>query len=264
MIPLFDSNAHPTLNGTWLDNQGSNTFSALAAQLEPNRFQGACAVGLANKDDYSHETFIKACQGYPELIPIAGFDPLGTEIKKEINKLCQLGFNGIKIHPRFSCVSLEKHREQIAEVFRCAAEKELVVFLCTYYPSVIKEFPEKDPFYSLVSILKIAPETKVVLLHGGDVNLLRYAELVRFNQNLLLDLSYTLFKYQGSSLDLDIQYLFRTLDQKLCIGTDWPEYNLADLRQRFEFFAQDISDEKRENIGFRNILKLLGKDIGPD
>ena len=62
----------------------------------------------------------------------------------------------------------------------------------------------------------------MVLLHGGDVQLLRYAELVRFNANLILDLSLTIMKYAGSSLDADLSFLFREFDRRICIGSDHP------------------------------------------
>jgi len=83
-------------------------------------------------------------------------------------------------------------------------------------------------------------------------------ELVRFNNNLLLDLSMTIMKYEGSSIDLDIQYLFKHFDKRICIGTDHPEYSPKELEKRFIYFSKDISDEKKRNIAFLNISKFLG------
>src|SRR5205085_2428141 len=99
--------------------------------------------------------------------------------------------------------------------------------------SPVSNYPEKDPLYSLVSILKQVPEARVVLLHGGDVRLLQYSELVRFNPSLLLDLSQTLMKYPGSSIDMDLRFLFQSFDRRICIGSDFPEYSLRDVKGRF-------------------------------
>jgi predicted TIM-barrel fold metal-dependent hydrolase len=121
----------------------------------------------------------------------------------------------------------------------------------------IEDYPLSDPLYSLVRLLKRCPNARVVLVHGGDVRLLEYAELVRFNQNLLLDLSLTIMKYRGSSLDTDIGFLFRQFDRRLCVGTDFPEYSPAALRARFDDFSRDLPAEKVENIAYRNLQTFL-------
>jgi predicted TIM-barrel fold metal-dependent hydrolase len=121
----------------------------------------------------------------------------------------------------------------------------------------IDRYPVADPFYSLVKVIKQAPDTRVVLVHGGDVEILKYAEIVRFNDNLLLDLSMTITKYQGSSLDSDIKFLFRNFDRRICIGTDHPEYSHKLLRERFEYFSEDVPVDKLENIAYRNLRKFL-------
>lgn len=88
---------------------------------------------------------------------------------------------------------------------------------------------------------------------------MRYAELVRFNPNLLLDLSMTICKYAGRSLDQDIGFLFRSFDRRICIGSDHPEWSHAALRARFDAFREGLSQEKRENVAYRNILGFLDR-----
>jgi predicted TIM-barrel fold metal-dependent hydrolase len=104
----------------------------------------------------------------------------------------------------------------------------------------------------------------MVLLHGGTVEMLRYAESIRTNPNVLLDLSYTLQRYEGSSLDQDISYLFRTFDRRICIGTDYPDYEPAQVRVRFEALANGLPRDKRENVGWKNIVKFLKIETLPD
>jgi len=85
---------------------------------------------------------------------------------------------------------------------------------------------------------------------------------VRFHKNLLLDLSFTIMKYEGSSIDLDIRFMFRNFDRRICIGTDHPEYSPAALEKRFSFFSQGLSEEKKQNIAYMNLTGFLGIDIG--
>lgn len=231
-------------------------FASLANDLKQAGYMGACAIGLDGIEGYSHREFIQQCQRYPNLVPIAGFNPAGEAPLEALHTLRGMGYRGIKIHPRFS--GLSKQLDTIGATLIAAGDADLTVFVCTYMHCSLSGYPLQDPFFSLVDQLRQAPKTRVVLVHGGDVNLMRYAELVRFNSNLLLDLSLTLMKYPGSSIDLDLTFLFRQFDRRICIGTDWPEYSPQQVRERFEFFARDLPEDRRHNIAFRNLLGFLG------
>lgn len=259
-IPIFDSLAHPTLTAQWLQKKTINaSFEALHEAMSVAHFKAACAIGMTGIEGYEHEAFLKQCRQYSNLIPIAGYKPTSTPfIKREIAEIAAMGFKGIKIHPRFSNLNLVGHEPLLVRTLQEAAKQNLVVFWCTYMHSHLKNYPSQDPFYDLVNILKQSLNTKVVLVHGGDVQILKYAELVRFNDNLLLDLSLTLQKYENSSVDADLQFLFQHFDRRICIGSDFPEYTLQHTRERFEHFAVGLSLEKQENIAWRNLSSFLG------
>ncbi len=258
MIPLIDSLAHPTLTNQWIDDKNRDaSFDKLIKDLQQANFIGACAVGLAGTENYSHENFIKACHPYKSLIPIAGFNPLtSANIANELDTIKALGYQGIKIHPRLS--KLDVTHPILETAFNEASKRHLPIFYCSYQHTKIQSYPSTDPFYGLINLLKKVPHAKVVIVHGGNVELLRYAELARFNHNLLLDLSLTIMKYAHSSIDNDIRFLFESFDTRICIGSDHPEYTHADLRTRFEYFADGINDDKAQNIGYQNIIKFLG------
>ena len=255
MIPILDSLAHPTLSGNWGRQPQVCTFRQLVTSIEDANFAGACAIGMAGVEGYSHEEFMVECRQYEKLIPIAGYDPATSAAHDELSRLKTLGYRGVKLHPRYSHVT--RSLDKLAKVFQAAGQLDLIVFYCTYLHGPLASYPKRDPLYDLVGLLEQAPDTKVILVHGGDVNLLRYAELVRFNENLLLDLSLTLMKYAGSSLDLDLKFLFSKFDRRICIGTDYPEYNHADVRLRFEQLSRELTEEKCENIAFRNLVTLF-------
>ncbi len=211
---------------------------------------------MANRTNYSHENYIQNCLKYKNLIPIAGVDP-NTLTDNELDKISLLGFKGIKIHPRFSNFKVSENSDRLIQIFNKASNKKLVVFYCTYAHCSLQSYPKRDPFYDLINILSFCPSAKVVLVHGGDVALMKYAELVRFNHNLLLDLSLTFMKYSGSSIDMDIHFLFRNFDRRICIGTDFPEYTLDAVLTKFNFMCEGLSSEKVENIAHKNILNFF-------
>lgn len=263
MIPLFDSLAHPTLSGNWLHPKYEQkaTFEQLAMAMTQAHYLKTCAIGMTGIEEYEHEPFIKKCQTYPNLVPIAGFDPTSfdttTDLEANLSYLKQLGYVGIKIHPRFSNIRPVQDKEALINCLQLADKQELIVFYCTYQHCGLANYPTADPFYDLVAVLQKAQDTKVILVHGGDVNVLRYAELVRFNSNLLLDLSLTMMKYRDSSIDADIRFLFQQFDRRICIGTDFPEYTHEAVRRRFHSFAEGLPIAKQENVAFGNLMDFL-------
>ena len=38
-------------------------------------------------------------------------------------------------------------------------------------------------------------------------------------------MSATIIRFKSSSISLDIKYLFETFDKRICLGTDFPEYD---------------------------------------
>jgi len=261
MIPIFDSLAHPTLSGTWTEKHPDAAFETLLEQMDQAGFPLACAIGIAGKAEYNHKDFAKACSKYPQLVPVAGFDPIREKAATVFPQLVDLGYTGIKIHPRYSNIDVHHQIPALVETLQQAAHHGLVVFWCTYYQTQLPNFPTTDPFFDLVSILKESPETRVLLVHGGGIRAMEYAELVRFNPNLLLDLSLTLMKYPKSSVDSDLQFLFNQFDQRICLGSDFPEYSLQEIRKKTEQLSTNLATEKLKNICYRNLAKFLSIDF---
>lgn len=257
MVRIFDSLAHPTLSGTWHKGIEQASFESLVKDLADADFSGACAVGLAGMHNYGHEQFASECKKYPQLIPVAGCAP--TAGAAEMDLIKTLGFVGLKLHPLSWKIPISV--DVLANIFIEASRRDLVVFYCTYAHGSIASYPSEDPFFTLVKALKLAPEVKLVLVHGGDIQVLRYAELARLNNNLLLDVSFTLMKYAGSSIDQDLRFLFSRFDHHICIGTDHPEFSHSAVRQRFEELTASLSITKQENLASKNILKFLGKAV---
>jgi len=253
---LFDSLGHATVDGSWLESDLDASFSSYSNQLIENKYVGGVVVGLSGKNSYKHSDFIGLAKDYSNLYPVAGFDPL-KESLDSIENLKKSGFYGIKIHPRFSDIDLSVNAKYLIDCFKVCADLDFPIFLCTFNQCKIQGSQSVDPFYSIMNILQGSPNTRLVIVHGGVHDLMKYCDLARFNENILIDLSLVIMKYPGSSLDLDIEFLFKHFDQRICVGSDYPEYNLQEVKERFNKFALDISIEKKENIANKNISKFL-------
>jgi len=84
-------------------------------------------------------------------------------------------------------------------------------------------------------------------------------EICRPYQNVLLDLSFKLCRYEGSSVDLDIRYLFQNFDQRICVGSDNPQFSLAQFRRRFDELTAGLDREKSLNAAHRNLRSFIGE-----
>lgn len=265
-IPLFDTLAHPTIDGNWILPRWPlcAQFSELKSQMNDNNFCGAFTVGMNGIGGYREDEYLTLVnsQNDGKFFPVAFFT-LNHKSKKEYaRKLMEIkakGYVGIKLHPRIGHFTLDN--PVLPFVIDKANELGLVVMLCTYFYSNEVSMLANNVERLGEMLLKVDNLSKVILLHGGAVRLLDMMELVRAFPNTLLDLSLTLCKYAGSSLDMDIQFLFQSFDRRVCIGSDHPEIKLSQVRERFNYFAENTTKEKAENIAYKNILNFTGIDI---
>ncbi len=261
-VPLFDSHGGATLDGAWLDGRPGQTFADLRQAMTEAGFIGGLIQGLPGVGGYDHREFAEATLACQRLWPVAAWD--GSEAETTDTQMAALkamGFVGVHAHPRAAGVGPDEPR--FHALLRSAAAAGLPVFYCTYQFADVDAGLPVDPLPHLAAALRQAPDARLVLLHGGTVEVLRYAEFTRANPRVLLDLSFTLMRYAGASIDADLGYIFRTLDRRVCIGTDAPEYSPADVRARFEALTAGLPLNKRLNIAGRSLTRFLGLDLYP-
>jgi|WetSurMetagenome_2_1015567.scaffolds.fasta_scaffold09383_5 predicted TIM-barrel fold metal-dependent hydrolase len=259
-VQLFDVLTHPTIDSDWSSPKfkGKADIKQLISQMDENNILKALAVGMKNIGNYDERAYIEFLSPYSEkLVPIAFFDINGKlnikEVKNQLTQIKKLGYAGIKLHPRISDFDL--NHKLLLPIIKYANELEICVLLCSYY--YIKPHSLYDNSEAYATLFYKLDNAKIILLHGGTIKLLEMIELVRTYKNILLDLSFTLCKYKGSSIDQDILYAFNTFDERICVGSDFPEFSMKDLRSRFDLFSEGITAVKAENIGFRNINNFL-------
>jgi len=262
IIPIFDSLTHPMPNGNWLDNRwdGKNKIDELAFEMKRNTIEWAFAVGMGNSiGNYSLDNYANFVRETSDkMFPIAYLDLKGTSeksISESLLKIKKNNYLGIKIHPRFSQIKMTD--SLIRSSIKAANDLDLIVLVCSYYWSSDRI----NGYLDLQQMIEHSADEKFILMHGGGVHLLEVAEQVKFTPNIILDLSFTMSKYAGSSIDLDIKYVMNSLDRKVCIGSDSPEFTQQHLRERFDLLAAELPREKQENIAYKNLLKLVGIKI---
>ena len=207
---------------------------------------------------YSDRQFVDLIKPYEKLVPIAYFDFSDDRSIKELdNNLIEVknsGYRGVKFHPRFSDFSLTS--EKLAYTINKATELGLVSLLCTYFTHNSGTATNNN-IDTLCKLLMNVQSSRLVLLHSGTTHFLDMIDVGRSFKDVLLDLSFTMCKYEGSSLDLDLKFAFKTFDQRVCIGADWPEFSMMKLRERFDYLTSGLSDEKINNIAYKNLENYI-------
>lgn len=260
-ISIFDSLTHPTINGDWILPQypQKGNLKKLLFEMEQNNIVKALAVGMEGIGGYEETKYVDFIYSQTDkLIPVAFFSPRKYEplnaIKQKIKTIKKLNYKAIKLHPRIGKFNLTN--AFLPDIVKIANDNELAVLLCTYFYSNT-ERSYLNNTENLISLLEKIPNEKIILLHSGAVKVLEYMEIARAFKNVLLDLSFTIVKYEGTSLDNDLWFLFHKFDRRICVGSDFPEISMAELRKRFDFFSTNISYEKKMNIAQNNLIKFL-------
>lgn len=263
-VPLFDCLTHPTINGDWYPGRPikSADMDRLVVQMNECNVQWAFAVGMKGVGRYDEDKFSSFVRrAHPGIFPIAFLDFTRVHQKRQVRPLLvslkKKGYRGIKIHPRLAGISLAD--PLLPYIVNTAAELDMVVLLCTYFYDLHKNAAVNN-VENLISLLYLTKDSRMILLHAGSVRLLEMIEIARSYKNVLLDLSFTLCKYKGSSLDLDLAYAFRNFDKRICIGSDHPEFSLQSMRDRFEHFSAGLDKDKIENIAYRNLFYFTRVD----
>ena len=253
-MKLFDSLTHVTRDGSWI---GERSFDASLPRLLADMDQaGAYRALLVSIADYvDNDVIIESSRANPtRLVPIAGLNPytLATTRRVEavVKQIKAQGFAGIKLHPRLN--GYDPMDAKMIAAVDAAGEQGLVVLLDTLFRRqglATRHAPDV-----IDHLAAACPDTRILLLHGTGPTMMELYEIVRCNDNLMLDLSFTIMRYRGSSrLDDDMHFLFKTTDQLVTVGSDFPEYSPADMLARLATLTQGIDEHRIENICWRNL-----------
>jgi predicted TIM-barrel fold metal-dependent hydrolase len=257
-MKFFDSLTHVTADGSWIgERQCDASLPRLLADMDAAGAYRACLVSIAGYVD--NEVILASARAHPDrFVPIAGVNPaiLATtrRIEAVVRQVKAAGFAGIKLHPRLNGYD-PLDAKMIAAIDACG-EAGLVVLLDTLFRRrglATKHAPDVIDYLAAA-----CPDTRILLLHGTGPTMMELYEIVRCNDNLLLDLSFTIMRYRGSErLDADMNFLFKSTDQLVTIGSDFPEYSPAATLERFRALSAGVEAHRIDNIMHRNLERLF-------
>ena len=257
-MKLFDSLTHVTRDGSWFgERQCDASLATLLADMDAAGAYRACLVSIA---DYVDNTvIIESARAHPQrFVPIAGLNPhvLATtrRVEAAVKQIKAQGFAGIKLHPRLN--GYDPLDPKCVATIDAAGEHGLVILLDTLFrrPGLAtRHAPDVIDFLAAA-----CPHTKMLLLHGTGPTMMELYEIVRCQDQLLLDLSYTLMRYRGSTrLDDDMHFLFQSTDQLVTVGSDFPEYSVQATVARVLELTEGIEARRLDNITHGNLERFF-------
>lgn len=257
---IIDANAHITEDGKWFNSNLDASVESLLKEMDKTNIERSVIVpieGIISNHFVSEivskhkERFVPACSINPVI-----FNSKRKLVEHYKKTIGIYNFKFLKLHPRFHHYDLcDKKVFWLLEI----NEKiglPLVVYICGYlYDNniiLVQSIP--NTIHRIVNSFK---STRFVVLHAGGSWALHLYEAIKDNPNVFLDLSFSITKYKGSSLSIDINFLTHHFDRRLIWGSDFPEVMPEQALKDFNDITQDVSPEKKENILYKNVLNLL-------
>lgn len=262
-MKLFDSLTHVTGDGRWFGERHCDaSLPTLLRDMDAAGAYRACLVAIADYVD--NDVILASARAWPErFVPVAGVNPrlLATTRRVEavVRQVRAAGFLGIKLHPRLN--GYDPLDPKCIAAVEAAGEQGLVVFLDTLFRR--RGLATRHAPDVIDHIAAACPDTRIVLLHGTGPTMMELYEIVRCQDNLLLDLSYTLMRYRGSSrLDADMRFLFESTDQLVTVGSDFPEYSVQATVERLDELTRGLAPHRLDNITHRNLERWFPAPSG--
>ena len=141
----------------------------------------------------------------------------GEQLRRGVQ---ELGFIGLKLHPRLQKYSIEDVRT--AKLVKFAGELKV--------PVLIDAFPDgnwlmqKFNPLSFADLAKSCPLTRIIIAHMGGHHVLDFMMLAKRIPNIHFDTSYSLLYYAGSSVPQDMVYAMRSMRcERIFYGSDYPD-----------------------------------------
>lgn len=207
------------------------------------------ADGLLSKNEHID----KACSLYPD--KFYGFGMVNPKAgkRKIINDLKRLASKkwckGIKLHPRTQDFTLRHPGVRL--IAEKAASFDLPIAIDCFPVFKLNDLDEGAFPNAFDRLAKKSPGTKIIMAHMGGHRLLDAFCVAKSNPNIFLEVSYTFYFYKGSSVENDMAFAIKKLQEGRTIyGSDYPSIGIKDGLKTFK----KLCDKHRVGTSLRRYL----------
>jgi predicted TIM-barrel fold metal-dependent hydrolase len=260
---IIDANAHVTRDGRWFDTGHDASLGRLLAELDAAGVDRAVLTGLSGATS-TKDVLALCAEADGRLLPVGPFDPSAHPSPAQAcaharRELSGRGLLGVKLHPRLGGYDVLDDRVLAFLDDLATWPEQPAVWICTFL-HVPGMRPRSGPVEALCEIVGRHPDVQFVLAHGGGPDLLRLAAAVRAAPNALLDVSFTINRYHGSSVQLDLAHLLTTFENRLVFGSDFPEVEPRRARALLEELVTEAEPDALSKVLGGNLCRALALD----
>ncbi|MGI6337034.1 MAG: amidohydrolase family protein [Eubacteriales bacterium] len=196
---------------------------------------------VASINSFIHEK----CTQYPRFIGFGTLHPAMDNPDAEIERICDLGLHGIKLHPDFQEFDIDDGR--MLPIYRRLAAYELPVLFHMGDARYTYSHPER-----LARVLDRVPDLRVIAAHFGGYSAWDISMRVLAGSSAYYDTSSTLAFVTPERAGEMIGVL--GVD-RIFFGTDYPMWNIREELDRF--FALGLSEEDNRKILSENFINAF-------
>lgn len=245
-MSLFDSCIYP-------NSYTEKDIKILIEKLKKTKINKAI-LQLDSRKKINHGIILKISKNNKNIIASYGFNSKLT-LNQNLNLIEKFRYSVIKIHPRYMEKKIGLNFKYYDQIFN-KLPKNLLIQWCSINSWQNNDLPETSQLKFLNKLINKHKERKIIIMHGGGPNLLKYYENFRFYENIYLDLSYTLCHYFNSSLIYDMQFLCNKFDRRIIVGSDYPCFEFSEFSKKLKFLTNKLNKNKKKNIFYQNLNHL--------
>lgn len=171
--------------------------------------------------------------------------PYSTDLKGDIEQLCELGLKGVKLHPDIQAIQIDS--PECMEIYRLCSGKLPILFHCGDH-----RYDYSNPD-RLKRVLESFPELQVIGAHFGGWSIWEQAakELCGY-KNLTVDCSSSLYALSPEKA-AEIVRMYGA--ERVLFGADYPMWSPEEELKRF--YAMKLSESENELILCKNAQRIF-------
>jgi len=251
---LFPEKGRPPSD--YLEIEYSGSVKGLVTSMARSGIRYSVLLPVARTPDKVESTnqWVKSIgKKYPQIIPFGTIHPDYPHKEKELNRLHQWGFKGVKVHLFYQSQNHNPRPSFLNKNFLLIPKNlerlGLILVLDTYFPWDHGNNPET--LEELIALNEIFPKLRIVAAHMGSV--MNWDAVAPFyGRNIFLDISFTLGILPNEVIESIIQ--IHGAD-KVLFGSDFPFRTPEKEIERF--MGLKIPEEDKRKILHGNAEKLL-------
>jgi predicted TIM-barrel fold metal-dependent hydrolase len=238
---------------------GPATPPELLRQMDRGGVAAAVVLGLPGFQ--TPQEVLGLCAAAPDrLFPLLGVHPLVPEDVARIRHAREMGFYGLKVHPRLNEVPVAV--EVLGPLLEQAEKACLPVLFDAVPQSAAVPLADLE-YHAFDRLARCFRGVRMVLAHACAPHVLGGYTVVKANRNVFLDISFALLYYAGSSVEADLAFISDRIDRHVLYGSDFPQYAAdAYLTAYRSLLARRPGVDVGRVLG-GNAIELFGLPLAP-